>query len=158
MATKQEIIAGLEMTIAQAKRTTSLFVEGEWDWKRAAGWTPKEVYAHLAAVAGMVPNFAQAMLGAPEDRDIAQGMDVNQMNAQAVGAMASMTPQQVMQAFETNYRNLIEYVKSVPDDQWDARRRLLSDTMPVSDILGAAVMLHGLHHVYEATTRYGAPM
>ena len=158
MATKQEVIAGLELTISQAKRTTSLFAEGEWDWKRAAGWTPKEVYAHLAAVAGMVPNFAQAMLGAPEDRDIAQGMDVNQMNAQAVGAMGSMTPQQVMQAFETNYRNLIEYVKSVPDDQWSAKRRLLSDTMPVSDILGAAVMLHGLHHVYEATTRYGAPM
>ena len=158
MATKEEIIAGLELTISQAKRTTSLFAEGEWDWKRAAGWTPKEVYAHLAAVAGMVPNFAQAMLGAPEDRDIAQGMDVNQMNAQAVGAMASMTPQQVMQAFETSYRNLIEYVKSVPDDQWSARRRLLSDTMPVSDILGAAVMLHGLHHVYEANSRFESPV
>ena len=51
MATKEEIIAGLEMTVSQAKRTTSLFAEGEYDWKRAGGWTPKEMYVHLAAVA-----------------------------------------------------------------------------------------------------------
>ena len=157
MATKEEIIAGLEMTISQARRATSLFAAGEWDWKRAAGWTPKEVYAHLAAVADMVPNFAKAMLSAPEDRDIAQGMDVDQMNAQAVGAMASMTAEQVMQAFETNYRKLIDYVRSVPEEQWSTKRRLLSDLIPVSDILANGVMLHGLHHVYEAASRRGAP-
>ncbi len=158
MATREEIIAGLEMTITQAKRTTSFFAEGEWDWKRAAGWTPKEVYAHLASVAAMVPGLGQALLGASEDRDLLQGMDVNQMNAQAVGAMASMTPQQVMQAFETNYGKLIDFVKSVPEEQWNARRRLASsEPAPVSDILGNAVMLHGLHHVYEAADRVGAP-
>ena len=157
MATKEELIAGLELTVAQAKRTTALFADGEWDWKRAAGWTPKEVYSHLAAVAAMVPAFSQAMLGASEDQDLLQGMDVNQMNAQAVGAMASMTPEQVMQAFETNYRKLIDFVKSVPGEQWSARRRLASEPVPVSDILGNAVMLHGLHHVYEAASRVGAP-
>ena len=158
MATKEEIITGLELTIAQARRTTALFAEGEWGWKRAAGWTPREVYSHLAAIAGMVPNFAQAMLGAPEDRDITEGMDVNQMNAQAVSAMESMTPEQVMQAFEANYRKLIDYVKSVPEDQLNAKRRLLSDKMPVSDILANSVMLHGLHHVYEANSRFDSPV
>jgi len=157
MATKAEIIAGLEMTIAQAKRTTSLFAGGEWDWKRAAGWTPKEVYAHLAAVAGMVPGLGQALLSAPEDRDLLQGMDVDQMNAQAVGAMASMTPEQVMQTFEGNYRKLIDFVKALPEEQLNLRRRLLSDSIPVSDILGNAVMLHGLHHVYEANSRFESP-
>ncbi len=158
MASKEELIAGLELTIAQAKRTTSLFAEGEWEWKRAAGWTPKEVYAHLGAVAGMVPGFAQAMLSAPEDRDLLQGVDVDQMNAQAVGSMASMTRAQVMQTFETNYGKLIDFVKSVPEEQWNAKRRLASELVPVSDILGNAVMLHGLHHVYEAASRVGAPM
>jgi len=158
MATKQEIIEGLELTIAQAKRTTALYAEGEWDWKRASGWTPREVYSHLAAVAGMVPGFSQAMLAAGEDQDLLQGMDVNQTNAQAVGSMSSMTPEQVMQAFEANYRKLIDFVKSAPEDQWNSRRRLASESVPVSDILGNAVMLHGLHHVYEATTRVGAPV
>ncbi len=158
MATREEIIAGLELTMSQARRTTALFAEGEWDWKRAAGWTPKEVYAHLAAVAGMVPGFAQAMVSAPEDGDLLEGMDVNQMNAQAVGAMTSMTPEQVMQAFETNYRKVIDFVKSLPDDQLNLRRRLFSDSIPVSDILATSVMLHGLHHVYEANSRFESPV
>jgi hypothetical protein len=158
MATKAEIIAGLELTVAQAKRTTALFAEGEWDWKRATGWTPKDVYSHLAAVAGMVPNFAQAMLSASEDRDIIEGMDVNGMNAQAVGAMASMTPEQVMQALESNYQKLIEFVKTVPQEQLDLRRRLFSEPIPVSDILASNVMLHGLHHVYEANSRFESPV
>lgn len=154
MATKEELIAGLEMTVTEAKRTTSLFSADEWDTKRPAGWTPKEVYAHLAAIAGSVPGLAAALASAPEDRDLAAGANVDQMNAQMVGAMASMTPEQVMQAFEQNYGKLIEFVKSLPDEQLNTKRRLLSDTpVPVSDILGNAIMLHGLHHVYEAASR-----
>ncbi len=153
MATKEEIIAGLELTVAQGKRTTSLFSEGEWDSKRAAGWTPKEVYAHLASVAAIVPNLAQGLANAPEDQDIAQGTDIDQMNAQSVAAMASMTPEQVMAAFEANYGKLIDFVKSIPDEQLNARRRFISDTVPVSDILANAIMLHGIHHVYEAASR-----
>ena len=153
MATKEELIAGLELTITQAKRSTALFAEGEWDWKRASGWTPKEVYSHLAAVAAMIPGFSQAMLAAPEDHDLIDGLDVNSMNAQAVGSMAAMTPEQIMQAFEANYRKLIDFVKAAPDDQFNARRRFASDPIPVSDIVGTSVMLHGLHHVYEAASR-----
>ena len=70
--------------------------------------------------------------------------------------MSSMTPDQIMQAFEANYRALIDFVKSAPEDQWNARRRLASEAVPVSDILGNTIMLHGLHHVYEAASRVGA--
>ena len=157
MATREELIAGLELTVAQGKRTTSLFTEGEWDSKRDCGWTPKEVYSHLASVAAIVPNLAQGLMNAPEDRDIAQGLDVDEMNARSVAAMASMTPEQVMAAFEGNYGKLIDFVKSLPDDQLNAKRRFISDTVPVSDILAQAIMLHGLHHVYEAATHFGAP-
>ena len=157
MATREEIIAGLELTVTQAKRSTSLFAEGEWDWKRAAGWTPKEVYAHLASVAAMVPNFTQVVLSAPEGADLAQGMDFDQMNAQSVAAMASMTPAQVMQAFEGNYQKLIEFVRATPDDLLHAKRCFLSELETASDILATNVMLHGLHHVYEAFSRFGAP-
>ena len=153
MATREEIVAGLELTVAQGKRTTSLFAEGEWDAQRAAGWTPKEIYAHLASVAAIVPNFAQGLANAPEDQDITQGMDIDEMNARSVAAMASMTPEQVMAAFEANYRKLIDFMKSVPDEQLNARRLYISDTVPVSDILANAIMLHGIHHVYEAASR-----
>jgi hypothetical protein len=153
MATREEIIDGLEFTVAQAKRTTALFAEGEWDRKRSAGWTPKELYCHLAATAGIVPGFAQGMLSAPEERDLAEGVDINTMNDQAVAGMSSMTPEQVMQAFEANYGKLIDWVKSVPDETLNQKRRFLSDSIPVSDILASSIMLHGIHHVYEANTR-----
>jgi len=158
MATKEEIIAGLELTISQAKRTTSQYAEGEWEWKRAGGWTPKEVYSHLAAVAGIVPQMGQGLAAAPEGADIAQGIDINAMNAQSVGGMASMTFPQIMETFETNYRKLIEYVKSVPDDTLNQKRRFFSEPIPVSDILTNTVVLHGLHHVYEANSRFESPL
>jgi hypothetical protein len=158
MATKEEIIAGLELTISQAKRTTALFAEGEYDWKRATGWTPKEVYAHLAAVAAIIPQMGQGLAAASEGTDIAQGMDINAMNAQAVGGMASMDFPQTMQAFEANYRKLIDYVKELPDEQMNQKRRFFSESIPVSDILANTVVLHGLHHVYEANSRFESPM
>src|SRR5207244_7840133 len=101
MATKEEIIGGLEMTISQAKRTTSLFGEGEYDWKRAGGWTPKGMYAHLAAGAGESPPPGQGAAAAPEGADIAQGVDINATNARAGGGMAAMTFAQTTQAFAT---------------------------------------------------------
>src|SRR2546425_13061898 len=158
MATKEEIIAGLEMTVAQGKRTTALFAEGEWDWKRATGWTPRETYSHLAAVAGIVPQLGQGLAGAPEGADISGGMDINAMNAQAVASMSSMAPEQVMEAFETNYQKLIDYVKSLPDDLLSQKRSFLSEPIPVSDILANTIMLHGLHHVYEANSRFASPV
>ncbi len=157
MVTREEIIAGLELTVAQGKRTTSLFAEGEWDSKRACGWTPKEVYCHLASVAAVVPNLAQGLRDAPKDQDIGQGMDLDEMNAQSVSAMASMTPDQIMTAFEGNYGKLIDFVNALPDEQLNEKRRFLSDTIPVSDILANAIMLHGLHHVYEAQSHMNTP-
>ncbi len=157
MATKEEIIAGLELTVTQAKRTTSLFAEGEWTSKRPCGWTSKEVYSHLASVAALVPNLAQGLMAAPEDKDIAEGMDIDEMNAQSVAAMASMMPEQVMAALEANYAKLIGFVKSLPDEQLNVKRRFISDAVLVSDILANAIMLHGLHHVYEAASSEGEP-
>jgi hypothetical protein len=158
MATKEEIIAGLELTMSQARRTTSQYAEGESDWKRATGWTPREVYSHLAAVAGIVPQLGQGLVAAPEGADIAQGLDINTMNAQAVGTMESMPFPQVMDTFETNYRKLIEYVKTLPDETLNQKRRFFSEPIPVSDILANTVVLHGLHHVYEANSRFESPV
>jgi hypothetical protein len=85
-------------------------------------------------------------------------MDINGMNAQAIAAMESMTPQQVMAAFETNYGKLIDYVKSLPDELLTSKRSFLSEPIPVSDILANNIMLHGLHHVYEANSRFESPL
>ena len=155
MATREEIIAGLEFTLAQAKRTTSAFAPEEWDERRHTGWTPKEIYAHLAAVSAMVPAFSAGMMASAEDRDMTAGMDINQMNEQSVNAMRDMAPEQIMQALEANYAKLIEFVRSLPEDQLNVRRSFGPVALPVSDVLANIVVLHGVHHVYEANNRLG---
>ena len=155
MATREDIIQALELTVREGKRTTSLFTEGEWDAERQCGWTPRQVYCHVAATAKMVPQFGAGLANASEETDIAAGMDLNAMNAQVVGQMEGMEPAQIMQAFEANYAELIEYVKNLPDEQLQAKRRFLSDSVPVSDILASSIGLHGIHHVYEAYSRFG---
>ncbi|MCI0815239.1 MAG: maleylpyruvate isomerase N-terminal domain-containing protein [Chloroflexi bacterium] len=155
MATREDIIQALELTVPEGKRTTSLFAEGEWDAKRDSGWTPRQVYSHLAATAKIVPQLGAGLANASEDTDIAGGMDINAMNAGAVAQMDGMEPGQIMQAFETNYAELIDYVKNLPEEQLQAKRRFLSDSVPVSDILASSIGLHGIHHVYEAFSRFG---
>ena len=158
MATKEEIIAGLELTISQAKRTSALWADGEWDWKRATGWTPKETYSHLAVVAGAIPQLGQGLASVPENVDLAKTMDINAMNEQAVSSMKDIPAQQVMETFETNYRKLIDYIRTVPDETLNQKRSFLSEPIPVSDILANVVVLHGLAHVYEANSRFESPV
>ncbi len=155
MANREDIIQALELTLREGKRTTSLFAEGEWDAERQSGWTPRQVYSHLSATAKIVPQLGAGLANASEDTDIAGGMDINAMNAQAVAQMDGMEPTQIMQAFETNYAELIDYVKNLPEEQLQARRRFLSDSVRVSDILASSIGLHGIHHVYEAFSRFG---
>ncbi len=155
MANREDIIQALELTVREGKRTTSLYAEGEWDAKRESGWTPRQVYSHLAATAKIVPQLGAGLANASEDTDIGAGLDINAMNAQAVDQMEGMEPAQIMQAFETNYSELIDYVKNLPDEQLQAKRRFFSDSVPVSDILASSIALHGIHHVYEAYSRFG---
>ncbi len=65
-----------------------------------------------------------------------------------------MNHQQVFEAFEKNYAALIDFVKGLPEDQLNMKRSFLSDPIHLSDILASTVMLHGIHHVYEANSRF----
>ena len=154
MATKQEIIDGLEQMIGEAKRVGALLDSlGDWESVRPAGWTPRAMYSHVAAVGGMIAQGGPAMLAAPEDADYTQSTNVTQMNAQTVDAMKDMTPAQLVGMIETNYSKVIEFVKGVPDDQLQIKKTFARMTIPVSDIITNLTVLHGNHHFFEATQR-----
>ena len=152
MATKEQIITGLKYTVDQAKRTSAFLEDAEWDTKRPGGWTPKEIYSHIAVTAATIPQAGQMMLSAPEGTDLMAGMDIAQMNAAGVASLESMTPAQIIQALETNYGKWIEWVEGLPDDVLAQKRTFLEYDVPVSDTLNN-LTLHGLHHVYEAHLR-----
>lgn len=152
MATKAEIIEGLNYTVSQAKRTSAFFEGDEWETKRPGGWTPKEIYSHVAVTAATIPQAGQMLLTAPEGSDVSAGMDINAMNAAGVASLEAMTPAQVLQTLEANYAKWIDWVNGLPDDVLNQKRSFLMYTVPVSDIL-SNLALHGLHHIYEAHLR-----
>jgi hypothetical protein len=154
MTTKQEIVNGMQEVIAQAKRVSALVEEqGDWDAQRPAGWTPKEMFCHLAAVSGMLASTGPGLLAQPETADFTASTDINAMNAQMVSSMSGMTPQQLTQVIETNYGKAIEFVKSIPDDQLQSKKTFAQMTLPAADLLANVGVLHANHHLYEAALR-----
>lgn len=154
MTTKQEIISGMEEVIAQAKRVSALLDDqGDWEAKRPAGWTPKEMFCHLASVSGLIAATGPGILSAPESADFTASTNVTDLNAQAVASMAAMTPQQLTQAIVTNYGQAIEFVKGIPDEQLQTPKTFAQMKMPVADLLANIGVLHANHHLYEAALR-----
>ena len=154
MTTKQEIISGMQEVIAKTRRVSALLEEqGDWDMKRPAGWTPKEMFGHLASVSGLIATTGPGLLAAPEDADFTASTNVTDLNAQAVAAMSSMSPQQLAQTIEANYGKAIEFVKGIPDEQLQTPKTFAQMRMPVADLLANIGVLHANHHLYEAALR-----
>lgn len=154
MTTQQEIADGMEQVIAQAKRVGALLdAQGDWDAKRPAGWTPREMFCHIAATAGMISQMGPALLAAPEDADMTQSTNIGDLNARTIASMQSLSPRQLVEMVEANYRKTIEWVKSVPDDQLQAPKTFAQMKMPAAELVSNIGVLHANHHLYEAAMR-----
>jgi hypothetical protein len=153
MASKQEMIEGMEFVRAQAKRTASLIDPGDWDLNRPQGWTPKEMFAHVAVTAGIIPAMGAGMLAAPEGVELAAGMDIGALNEQGVSSLRAVPVDQVLQTLDTNYGKLIEWTNTLSDEQLAGRKTFLTMTMPGSDLVMTLTVMHSVHHIYEAGLR-----
>lgn len=154
MATKQEIVNGMHEVIAQAKRVSNLLdAQGDWDAKRPAGWTPKEMFCHVAAVSSMLATTGGQLLAAPREFDFTSSTNITDLNAQTVASMAQMTPAQLTAAIEANYGKAIEWVEGLADDQLQAEKTFATMTMPASELFSNIGVLHANHHLYEAALR-----
>jgi hypothetical protein len=151
MATKESIISGIETVVTQAKRVAGILDErADWETKRAQGWTPREVFSHLASVAGMFPAMGPAMLGAPEDADMTQSSNIAQLNAASIASLQGKTPAELVSAIEANYGNTINWIKGLDDAQMARKMTFAQLQAPAGDILENIAVLHASHHLYEA--------
>ena len=151
MATKEDIVSGIQQVVVEARRVAGILdARSDWDNKRTQGWTPKEMFCHLASVAGMFPMMGPALLGAGEDADMTQSNDVSQLNAASIAALEKLTPAQLVGALETNYAKTIDWVKALGDDQMTAKMTFAQLKAPAGDILENIAVLHASHHLYEA--------
>ena len=153
MAGKQEMIDGMEFVRAQARRTAGIIDPGDWDVNRPQGWTPKEMFAHVAVTAGIIPTMGAGMLAAPETVDLSAGLDIGALNEQGVSSLRAVPVDQVLQTLDTNYDKLIEWTKTLDDTQLAGKKTFLTMTMPASDLVMTLTVMHPLHHIYEAGLR-----
>jgi hypothetical protein len=160
LATKQDIISGLEFLVRESNRIAEVLREDEW--KRAKdsdGWENTQVLAHIASVGTIVVPFMSNMNNAAPDANAGAGLDINALNAQLVGARAGQTPQQLADETAKNYAAVIEFVKGTQDDFWQQPRTILGyQEVPIGDIFMRMVVLHGVSHIYEAYSAVMGPI
>jgi hypothetical protein len=151
MATREELMGGLQFVPAQAKRVAGMLDSASgWDTKRPAGWSPKEMFTHVAVTAGIIPMMGPGMLSAPPEADVVGGMDIAAVNQQGVDSMAAMDTKQILSALSANYGKLSDWVKGLTDEQLESKHTFLGMPMTTSDLLMTLVVMHSIHHLYEA--------
>jgi hypothetical protein len=154
MTTQKEISDGMRHLIVQARRVGKLLDEqADWEATRPAGWTPREMFCHVAAVGGMIAQSGPGLLSAPESFDMTQSTNITDLNAQTLASMQQLEPAQLVEMIETNYAKAADWVDGLSDDELQAKKTFAQMTMPASEILANIGVLHANHHLYEAALR-----
>jgi hypothetical protein len=152
MATKDEIIHGLELLIREGRRAADSLTPG--DWARAVdmdGWKNNEVLAHVASVGGMVAPMVQGMTNTPEGANAGASVDIDALNAAMVGQRKDKSIPDLATEMADSYGKVIEFVKSASDETLSKKVSFRGyENVPVSDLLIRMVVLHGLAHIYGA--------
>ncbi|MEO8457140.1 MAG: hypothetical protein ABI559_04945 [Chloroflexota bacterium] len=151
MATREELMGGLQFVPAQAKRV-AVIIDGQNDWeeKRTQGWSAKEMFTHVAVTAGMIPAMGAGMIAAPPEAELTAGLDIASVNAAGVGSMAAMDTKQIVETLAGNYVKVSDWVKGLSDEQLAGKHTFLGMSLSASDLLMTLLVLHSVHHVYEA--------
>ncbi|MGB2694394.1 MAG: maleylpyruvate isomerase N-terminal domain-containing protein [Dehalococcoidia bacterium] len=157
MTTREELITGLEMIVREGLRTTKDFGSDDWAMKihddEGGGWTRKQIYAHLTSTAEISPGFLGSLANAQEGQDAGAGFDIGAFNAQQVAAKDNMSPKDLLEKFKGANDQLVEYVRNMPDEQLQQKRRFGAAEGSVAEIMDSVLVLHGLAHIYLASTR-----
>lgn len=156
MTTREELIEGFRTIIREGLRTTAKFGPDDWSYQvhgEEGGWNRKQIYCHLAATAEVAPGFLASLANMAEGQDAGAGFDIDAFNAQGVSQREQLGPQELMESFKTSYEKLIDFVGQLPEEQLAQRRRFGAVEGPVADIMASVLVLHGLAHIYLASTR-----
>ena len=152
--TKTDLVQGLQTVLREGNRVMSGF--GPDDWKKPAldadeeGWTRKQVYCHITALAEITPGFIGGLANAAEGTDGAAGLDINALNAQLVASKAALSEPELQAAFKKGFENLITFVEGMPDEQLAGQRKFGQLEGSLGDIMSGVLVLHGVAHIYGA--------
>lgn len=151
MATKDEIIRGIEQLIQESRRLANDVRAEDWDQVvDIDGWKSQEVLAHIAGTGGLIQPMAGGFASAEPGSNAFANINIDQINAGVVAARAGKTPHELADEVETAYRGAIEFVKNAPDDLLAKKVTVAGYVdVPLSDLLIRMVVLHGMAHIYS---------
>jgi hypothetical protein len=157
MATKQELVAGLEFVISEGKRIGASLDEAGWSKVQDLdGWKNTQVLAHVASVGTIVVPFVTNVANSAPGSDPGAGVDIDSLNAQLVGARAGKSVADLVDEITSAYTGVIEFVQTQSDDFLAQKRTFRGYVdVPLSDVMYRMVVLHGIAHIYSA---YAATM
>jgi hypothetical protein len=151
MATKVDLVKGLEVVIREGRRIATDLTEAQWaQVVDIDGWKNKEVLAHVAGVGAIVVPFVQGMSNAPAGADAMGGVNIDTINAGIVAQRSGASMEDLAAEIEKNYAAVIEFVRTAPEDTMN---RVVTaqgyKDVPLSDVMMRMVVLHGLAHIYS---------
>jgi hypothetical protein len=152
VTTRDELVSGLQTVLREGSRIMSGF--GPDDWKKkvldeGGTWTRKQAYAHVTAVAEVTPGLLGGLAGSGGN-DVAASMDIDAFNAQAVSAKESLSEQDLMAAYKTGFEKLIDFVKTMPEEQLAAKAKFGLQEGTVAEVVDSLLVLHSMAHIYGA--------
>lgn len=152
MATKSEVIGGLEFLIQESHRIAAALTADEWLLASDMdGWKNTEVLAHVAGVGSIMVPFVQAALSAPSGSDSVGSVDIDALNAGLVAARKGKSPVELADECARGYRGLIDFIRSAPDDLLETRVTAGGHKdVQGGELLMRMCVLHGLGHIYAA--------
>ena len=152
MATREELISGLELVVQEGRRVAAALTEDQWaKTVDLDGWKNKEVLAHVASVGTLVQPMIGAWANAPAGADVGAGLDINALNEQLVAARRDKSIAELADEVSTTYAGVIQFVKEAPDDLLARKITIMGyKDVEASDLLVRMVILHGLAHIYSA--------
>jgi hypothetical protein len=151
MTSREELIQGLELLIQEGRRVAAdLTAEQLEKAVDVDGWKGREMFAHVAGVGGMVAPMVTGLSNAPAGTDALAAIDIDQLNAALVAQRAGKTPHELADELAANYRAVIDFVRTAPDDLLNRKATARGYTdVPVSDLVNRMAVLHGLAHIYS---------
>ena len=156
MTTQQELIDGFKMMIREGQRTTRDFGPEDWGYTvhtEEGGWTVRQLYAHLAGTADLLPGLVGGLAQAAEGQNVVADINIDDLNAQAVEAKKELSDAELIEVFTKSHQAALAVLEGMSDEQLSQQRRFGAIEAPVADLLGTFFVLHGLSHIYHATSR-----
>jgi hypothetical protein len=151
MATRDELVSGINMLIRECRRLATDLKPEQWEGVvDIDGWKNKEVLAHIASIGGLVPQMASGFAKVGPDGDAMATIDIDQLNAALVSQRAGKSAVELADEIEASYQAVIKFIQEAPDDLLNTHTTAGGHKdIPMSDILNRMVIMHGFGHAYS---------